>query len=101
MTVAVFLGSLLAVMALGIPIAYSLLLCGVSLMWHLNTFDPQIVQVGGAPRLDVDPLTLRRNHSRMPGDGDLDVPGFLRVLEERARRGCTQGLVSRRRNQIS
>jgi tripartite ATP-independent transporter DctM subunit len=43
MTVAVFLGSLLAAMALGIPIAYSLLLCGVALMWHLNTFDAQIL----------------------------------------------------------
>ena len=30
-------------MALGIPIAFSLLLCGVALMWHLNTFDAQIL----------------------------------------------------------
>jgi tripartite ATP-independent transporter DctM subunit len=43
MTVAVFLGSLLAAMALGIPIAYALLLCGVALMWHLGTFDAQIL----------------------------------------------------------
>ncbi len=43
MTIAVFLGSLLAAMALGIPIAYSLLLCGVALMWHLNIFDAQIL----------------------------------------------------------
>ena len=43
MTIAVFLGSLLAAMAMGIPIAYSLLLCGVALMWHLNIFDPQIL----------------------------------------------------------
>jgi hypothetical protein len=32
MTVLVFIGSLLAAMALGMPIAYSLLVCGVSLM---------------------------------------------------------------------
>jgi tripartite ATP-independent transporter DctM subunit len=43
MTIAVFLGSLLAAMALGIPIAYALLVSGVALMWHLNLFDPQIL----------------------------------------------------------
>ncbi len=43
MTIAVFLGSLLASMALGIPIAFSLLLCGAALMWHMNMFDAQIL----------------------------------------------------------
>ncbi|MEO8389494.1 MAG: TRAP transporter large permease subunit [Polaromonas sp.] len=43
MTIAVFLGSLLAAMALGIPIAFSLLLCGAALMWHLDMFDAQIL----------------------------------------------------------
>ena len=43
MTVLVFLGSLLGAMALGIPIAYSLLLSGVALMWHLDLFDAQIL----------------------------------------------------------
>ena len=43
MTIAVFLGSLLAAMALGIPIAFSLLLCGTALMWHLGVFDAQIL----------------------------------------------------------
>jgi TRAP-type transport system large permease protein len=43
MTVFVFIGSLLGAMALGIPIAYSLLVCGVALMWHLNMFDAQIL----------------------------------------------------------
>jgi 4-hydroxyphenylpyruvate dioxygenase len=38
------------------------------------------VQLGDAPRMDVDALTLRRNHSRMPGDGDFDVAGFLRAV---------------------
>lgn len=43
MTIAIFLGSLLASMALGIPIAFSLLLCGAALMWHMNMFDAQIL----------------------------------------------------------
>jgi tripartite ATP-independent transporter DctM subunit len=43
MTIAVFLGALLGAMALGIPIAYALLACGVALMWHLDLFDAQIL----------------------------------------------------------
>jgi TRAP-type transport system large permease protein len=43
MTVAVFLGALLAAMALGVPIAYSLLLCGVALMLYMGNFDAQIL----------------------------------------------------------
>jgi TRAP-type transport system large permease protein len=43
MTIAVFLGSLLAAMALGVPIAFSLLLCGSALMWHMDMFDAQIL----------------------------------------------------------
>ena len=43
MTIAVFVLSLLGAMAIGIPIAFSLLLCGVALMWHLNMFDAQIL----------------------------------------------------------
>jgi len=42
-TVAVFLGALLAAMALGVPIAYSLLLCGVALMFYMGNFDAQIL----------------------------------------------------------
>ncbi|TAH42345.1 MAG: TRAP transporter large permease subunit [Betaproteobacteria bacterium] len=43
MTVAVFLGSLLGAMALGMPIAFALLICGVALMVHLDLFDAQIL----------------------------------------------------------
>ena len=43
MTIAVFLFSLMGSMALGIPIAFSLLLCGAALMWHMNMFDAQIL----------------------------------------------------------
>ncbi len=43
MTVAVFLLSLLGAMALGMPLAFSLIVCGVALMLHLDNFDTQIV----------------------------------------------------------
>lgn len=43
MTITIFLSALIGAMALGIPIAFSLLLCGVALMWHLNMFDAQIL----------------------------------------------------------
>lgn len=43
MTMTVFLLSLLGAMALGVPIAFALLLCGVALMWQLNMFDAQIL----------------------------------------------------------
>jgi TRAP-type transport system large permease protein len=42
-TITIFLGALLGAMALGVPIAFSLLICGAALMWHLNLFDPQIL----------------------------------------------------------
>ncbi len=43
MTIAVFLGSLLGAMALGMPIAFALLVCGVAMMYQLNMFDAQII----------------------------------------------------------
>jgi TRAP-type transport system large permease protein len=43
MTIAIFLISLIGAMALGLPIAYSLLVSGVALMWHMNIFDSQIL----------------------------------------------------------
>ncbi|HUR89806.1 MAG TPA: TRAP transporter large permease subunit [Ramlibacter sp.] len=43
MTIAIFLGALLGAMALGVPIAFSLLVCGAALMWHMGMFDPQIL----------------------------------------------------------
>jgi tripartite ATP-independent transporter DctM subunit len=51
MTVLVFLVSLLGAMALGMPIAIALLVCGVALMLHLGMFDAQILAqnlIGGA-----------------------------------------------------
>jgi TRAP-type transport system large permease protein len=43
MTIAIFVFSLLGAMAIGIPIAFSLLICGVALMWHMDMFDAQIL----------------------------------------------------------
>jgi tripartite ATP-independent transporter DctM subunit len=56
MTIAVFLVSLLGAMALGIPIAFSLLLCGVALMWHLDMFDAQILAQNVINGADSFPL---------------------------------------------
>ena len=56
MTIAIFLVSLLGAMALGIPIAFSLLLCGVALMWHLDMFDAQILAQNVINGADSFPL---------------------------------------------
>jgi tripartite ATP-independent transporter DctM subunit len=56
MTVFTFLGSLLAAMAIGVPIAYSLLLSGVALMVHLDLFDAQILAQNVVNGADSFPL---------------------------------------------
>jgi TRAP-type transport system large permease protein len=43
MTILIFVGALIGAIALGIPVAYSLLLSGAALMWHLDLFDAQIL----------------------------------------------------------
>ena len=43
MTIATFLLSLLGAMALGAPIAFSLLICGVAMMIQMDNFDTQII----------------------------------------------------------
>jgi tripartite ATP-independent transporter DctM subunit len=51
MTLTIFLGSLLLAMAIGIPISFALLACGVALMLHMDMFDAQILAqnvIGGA-----------------------------------------------------
>lgn len=45
------------------------------------------VQVGDAVRVANDPLTVRRNHSRLPGDGDLAVAPFARAVLATGYRG--------------
>ena len=43
MTIVIFVGSLLGTMAIGMPIAYALLLSGIALMVYMDIFDAQIV----------------------------------------------------------
>ena len=43
MVVTIFLGSLLGAMALGMPIAFALMVCGIALMLHMNMFDAQLI----------------------------------------------------------
>jgi tripartite ATP-independent transporter DctM subunit len=56
MTIAVFTFSLLGAMALGMPIAYALLVCGVALMYYIDIFDAQIVAQNVINGADSFPL---------------------------------------------
>ena len=56
MTVTIFLGSLLIAMAIGIPIAFALLISGVALMVHLDLFDAQILAQNVVNGADSFPL---------------------------------------------
>lgn len=56
MTIAIFLGSMLGAMAIGMPIAFALLICGVALMHHLDLMDPQIVAQNLINGVDSFPL---------------------------------------------
>ncbi len=86
MTVFVFIGSLLAAMALGMPIAYALLVCGVSLMAFmaatgaLPAFDAQILAQRFVDGADNFPL--------------LAVPFFLLAGEFMNAGGLSRRIVS-------
>lgn len=56
MTLALFVGSLLVVMALGMPIAFALLFSGVVLMLHLDIFDSTIIAQNLVKGTDNFPL---------------------------------------------
>lgn len=43
MTLLIFVSSLLGAMAIGVPIAFALMVCGIALMWHMDMFNAQIV----------------------------------------------------------
>lgn len=43
MTLAVFIVSLIGAMAIGVPVAFSLMFCGVILMWYMGMFNTQII----------------------------------------------------------
>jgi tripartite ATP-independent transporter DctM subunit len=56
MTVAVFISSLLGAMAIGMPIAFALIVCGVALMAYLGIFDSQIIAQNVINGVDSFPL---------------------------------------------
>lgn len=56
MTIAIFVGSLLAAMAIGMPIAYALLISGIALMLYVDVFDAQIVAQNVINGADSFPL---------------------------------------------
>lgn len=56
MTIAIFLGSLIGAMMLGVPIAFALLASGAALMWHLDLFDAQILAQSFINGADSFPL---------------------------------------------
>ncbi len=80
MTIAIFLGALLGAMAIGVPIAYSLLLCGVALMWHLDLFDSQILAQNVINGADSFPL--------------LAVPFFMLAGEAMNQGGLSRRIVN-------
>jgi len=56
MVISIFLGSLLGSMALGMPIAFALLICGAALMYNMDLFDAQIVAQNVINGADSFPL---------------------------------------------
>jgi tripartite ATP-independent transporter DctM subunit len=56
MTLVIFTGSLLGAMAIGMPIAYALLITGVALMTYLDMFDSQIIAQNVINGADSFPL---------------------------------------------
>lgn len=56
MTIVVFVVSLLAAMAIGMPLAFSLIVSGVALMVHLDSFDTQIISQNLISGADNFPL---------------------------------------------
>ncbi|THV20248.1 TRAP transporter large permease [Peteryoungia ipomoeae] len=43
MTLIVFIVSLLGAMAIGVPVSFALMFCGVTLMWYMGMFNSQII----------------------------------------------------------
>lgn len=56
MTILVFTASLLAAMAIGMPIAYALIVCGICLMLQIGLFDSQIIAQNVIHGVDSFPL---------------------------------------------
>jgi tripartite ATP-independent transporter DctM subunit len=56
MTVTIFIASLLAAMALGMPIAFALMTCGLALMWQIGMLDAQVLAQNLVDGADSYPL---------------------------------------------
>ena len=54
--IAIFVISLFAAMAIGVPISYALILCALAMMYHLDLCDAQIVAQGLVNGADSFPL---------------------------------------------
>lgn len=54
--IAIFVFSLLGAMAIGVPIAYALIICALAMMYQLDLFDAQIVAQGLVNGADSFPL---------------------------------------------
>jgi len=79
-TLAVFTFSLLGAMALGMPIAFALVVCGIALMHSLNIFDSQIVAQNIINGADSFPL--------------MAVPFFMLAGEVMNRGGLARRIVN-------
>lgn len=80
MTILVFIGSLLAAMAIGVPVAFALLISGAVLMWQLDMFDAQIIAENVIHGADSYPL--------------LAVPFFLLAGEIMNKGGLSRRLIN-------
>ncbi|RYX95333.1 MAG: TRAP transporter large permease subunit [Bradyrhizobiaceae bacterium] len=56
MTISIFIFSLLGAMAIGMPIAFALIICGVALMSYLDIYDSQIIAQNVINGVDSFPL---------------------------------------------
>lgn len=56
MLIAIFVASLLAAMALGVPVAFSLMVCSLAMMWHMDFFNAQIMAQNMLSGADSFPL---------------------------------------------
>lgn len=56
MSIAIFLGTLIILIVMGMPIAFALMLTGIALMYQLNFFDAQLVAQNMIAGADIYPL---------------------------------------------
>ncbi|MFZ9286701.1 MAG: hypothetical protein ACO241_12075, partial [Burkholderiaceae bacterium] len=91
MTVAVFLLSLLGAMAIGMPMAYALLICGLALMGFmaatgaLPAFDSQILalkkQIAESKIPNIDTVLATETDCKLPAES-VDLALFVDVYHE-------------------